>query len=155
MPRAPGRDCCEAARKRAERWRRIAHESSQQARRLAPPEIAEPQPLAAAIATTAGLRYFLDEKPGAPPLLSAIPPPAERHAADSIALLTGPEGGWTDAESAAAAAAGWLPVSLGPLILRSETAAIAAAGILTPCVVGVSVRMNDVGMLSCTLRSIF
>lgn len=126
-----GKGLLEAARKRAERWRRIAHESSQQARRLAPPEIAEPQPLAAAIATIAGLRYFLDEKPGAPPLLSAIPPAAERHAADSIALLTGPEGGWTDAERAAAGpAAGWLPASLGPLILRSETAAIAAAGIL-------------------------
>src|ERR1039458_9789519 len=54
-----------------ERWRRIAHESSQQARRLGPPEIGEPQPLAVAIdgaiagAIAAGtsLRYFLDEKP--------------------------------------------------------------------------------------------
>ena len=46
-------------------------------------------------------------------------------------LLTGPEGGWTDAERAAAIAAQWTPVSLGPLILRAETAAIAAAGIVT------------------------
>lgn len=121
----------EAARKRAERWRRIAHESSQQARRLGPPEIGELQPLAAAIAAGRGLRYFLDEKPGAPPLLTALPPPAERRGSDSVALLTGPEGGWTDAEGAAAIAAGCTPVSLGPLILRAETAAIAAAGILT------------------------
>jgi 16S rRNA (uracil1498-N3)-methyltransferase len=48
-----------------------------------------------------------------------------------LLLLTGPEGGWTDAERAAATAAGWAPVSLGPLILRAETAAIAAAAILT------------------------
>jgi len=125
----------EAARKRAERWRRIAHESSQQARRLGPPEIGEPQPLASAIdgaiAADIGLRYFLDEKPGAPPLAAAIPRGGERHRTDSVALLTGPEGGWTDAERVVAIAAGWAPVSLGPPILRAETAAIAAAGIVT------------------------
>jgi 16S rRNA (uracil1498-N3)-methyltransferase len=131
----------EAARKRAERWRRIAYESSQQARRLRPPEIAEPQSMAQAVTATffaassaaSGLRYFLDEKSGAPPLLSTIPPAAQRradHAIAGIALLTGPEGGWTDGERAAAAAAGWAPASLGPLILRAETAAIAAAAML-------------------------
>jgi 16S rRNA (uracil1498-N3)-methyltransferase len=129
----------EAARKRVERWRRIAHESSQQARRLGPPEIGEPQPLAVAIdgaiagAIAAGtsLRYFLDEKPGATSLAAAIPPHGERRRSDAVALATGPEGGWTDAERAAATAAGWTPVSLGPLILRAETAAIAAAAIVT------------------------
>jgi 16S rRNA (uracil1498-N3)-methyltransferase len=121
----------EAARKRAERWRRIARESSQQARRLGPPEIGEPQPLAAAIGPPEGFRYFLDEKPGAPPLLARIPPPAERRSSDSVAVLTGPEGGWTDPERAAAMAAGWSPISIGPLILRAETAAITAVGILT------------------------
>lgn len=125
----------EAARKRAERWRRIARESSQQARRLGPPEIGEPKSLAAAIsgcdAVGECLRYFLDEKPGATPLAAVIPPPLARRSSDSVALLTGPEGGWTDAERAAATASGWAPVSLGPLILRAETAAIAASGILT------------------------
>ncbi len=121
----------EAARKRAVRWRRIAHESSQQARRVGVPEIGEPMDFAAVLAQTSGLRYFLDEKPGAPPLMSAIPPPRDRGSPDSIALLTGPEGGWTDAERSAAHAAGWTAVSLGPLILRAETAAMAAAAILT------------------------
>lgn len=121
----------EAARKRVERWRRIAHESSQQARRLGPPEIGEPQPLATAIAAGTSLRYFLDEKPGATSLAAAIPPHRERRRSDAVALATGPEGGWTDAERAAATAAGWTPVSLGPLILRAETAAIAAAAIVT------------------------
>jgi 16S rRNA (uracil1498-N3)-methyltransferase len=120
----------EAARKRAARWRRIAHESSQQARRLGPPEIGEPQLFGAAIAAGADYRYFLDERPGAPALLAVIPPPPYRRASDSSALLTGPEGGWTDAERAAAIAAGWTPASLGPMTLRAETAAIAAAGIL-------------------------
>ena len=121
----------EAAQKRVERWRRIAHESSQQARRLRPPEIAGPQSLAEAIRTPSGHRYFLDEKPGAPPLVSALPPPAKRRAVDSGSLLAGPEGGWIEAEREAAIAAGWTPVSLGPLVLRAETAAIAAIGILT------------------------
>jgi 16S rRNA (uracil1498-N3)-methyltransferase len=121
----------EAARKRAERWRRIAHESSQQARRLGPPEISEPQTLAEAIGPPAVLRYFLDEKPGTRPLAAVIPLPGERRGSDSVALLTGPEGGWTDAERVAATAAGWAPVSLGALVLRAETAAIAAAAILT------------------------
>jgi len=121
----------EAARKRAERWRRIAHESCQQARRLGPPEINGPVPLGVALTLDTGLRYFLDEQPGAPPLLAAIPPPPERRATEPLTLLTGPEGGWTDAERAAAIAAGWAPVSLGPLILRAETAAIAAAALLT------------------------
>jgi 16S rRNA (uracil1498-N3)-methyltransferase len=49
-----------------------------------------------------------------------------KAATDRVALLAGPEGGWTDAEREAAAAAGWSPASLGPLVLRAETAAIAA-----------------------------
>lgn len=118
----------EAARKRAARWRRIAHESAQQSRRVAPPGIGQPQTLASALSTFADARYFLDEQPGAPPLLSAIPP--QRRHTDSLALLTGPEGGWTEAERAAALHAGWTPVSLGPLVLRAETAAITAAGTL-------------------------
>jgi 16S rRNA (uracil1498-N3)-methyltransferase len=120
----------EAAGKRAERWRRIARESSQQARRVRPPEIGEPQQLAAALAALSGDGYFLDEKPGVPPLLTALPPNDKRRSSASVTLVTGPEGGWTDAERAAAAAGGWKPVSLGPLILRAETAAITAAGIL-------------------------
>lgn len=121
----------EGAHKRADRWRRIARESSQQARRLRAPEIGDPQSLAGALACAASPRYFLDEKPGWPALLNAIPLAGERRPADSVALLTGPEGGWTDAERAAAIASGWTAVSLGPYILRAESAAISGAAILT------------------------
>jgi 16S rRNA (uracil1498-N3)-methyltransferase len=74
---------------------------------------------------SAAHRYFLDEAL-APPLLREIP--AERS--DSAALLIGPEGGWTDAERQLAIAAAWLPVSLGPLVLRAETAACAALAVV-------------------------
>lgn len=126
-----GKGLLEAAHKRLDRWRRIARESSQQARRLRPPEIHAAQPVDMAFRALRAHRYFLDEEPGLlPPLLNVLPPPDGRRPSDSVALLAGPEGGWTDAERAGAVAAGWTPVSLGPLVLRAETAGIAAAALL-------------------------
>jgi 16S rRNA (uracil1498-N3)-methyltransferase len=116
----------EAAQKRVERWRRIARESSQQSRRAGVPEICEPQRLGPAVAGVEGFRYRLEEEPGAAALAAALPRKAA--AGEQAALLVGPEGGWTDAERAALAE--WLPVSLGPQVLRSETAALAALGVL-------------------------
>jgi 16S rRNA (uracil1498-N3)-methyltransferase len=118
-----------AAGKRVERWRRIALEASQQSRRAILPEIAEPVLLNDAIARTASYRYALDENPGAVPLLQALP--ALRAAQDTVAILTGPEGGWTDEERASFTAAGWTPVSVGPLILRAETAVVAALAVIS------------------------
>jgi len=118
----------EASRKRAERWNRVARESGQQARRLRPPEVASAVRFDAAIAESDGLRYLLDEAPGEPPLLRMLP--AERAAGASIFLLAGPEGGWTESERERASGAGWQPVSLGPQILRAETAVLSAVAVL-------------------------
>ena len=118
-----------AAAKRVERWRRIAHEASQQSRRVHLPEIGEPVPLVRALARPATHRYVLDENPGAVPLMKALP--VGRTAEDTVAILTGPEGGWTDEERASFTAAGWIPVSMGPLILRAETAVIAALAVVS------------------------
>jgi 16S rRNA (uracil1498-N3)-methyltransferase len=117
----------EASRKRADRWRRIARESSQQARRASIPEILPAARFEDCLAEQAGYRYFLEES-GAPPVLSLLP--ERRTAADRVAAMLGPEGGWTDGERRLAAAAGWLPVSLGPLVLRAETAAAAALAVV-------------------------
>ena len=117
----------EASRKRAERWRRIARESSQQARRVSVPEILPAAEFERCLAEPADHRYFLEEA-GAPPLLGALP--ERRTPADRVAAMLGPEGGWTDEERRLAAAAGWLAVSLGPLVLRAETAAAAALAVL-------------------------
>ncbi len=116
-----------AALKRVERWRKIAMEASQQARRDHLPEIQEPVTLAQALAIPAVYRYSLDETPGGTALAQALPP--NRTAQDSVAILTGPEGGWTEQERCAFGPAGWTPVSMGPLILRAETAAIAALAV--------------------------
>lgn len=117
----------EAAAKRAERWRKIARESSQQSRRVRAPGIESAVSLAAALGRKAAdANYFLEEKLGAAGLLEALASPAP----DSIALWTGPEGGWTDRERVRLSAGGCIPVSLGPSILRAETAAIAALAII-------------------------
>jgi len=117
----------EASRKRAQRWARIARESSQQSRRVRAPEILPAVRFERCLAEEADYRYFLDETT-APPLLRVLPP--DRPGSGRAALLTGPEGGWTDAERRLAAAAGWQPVSLGPQVLRAETAAAAAIAVL-------------------------
>lgn len=117
-----------AAEKRRQRWLRILDESGQQCRRLAPPRLNEPVPLEKAVALDASIRLWLEEESGAPPLLRALP--AERRHDQSVALLVGPEGGWDPRERDAARAAAWTPVSLGPQILRAETAAISALAVV-------------------------
>ena len=117
-----------AASKRLERWRRIGLEASQQSRRAHLPEIAEPARWRDALETPAAYCYALDES-AMHPLPAAFP--GERRKDDSVALLIGPEGGWTEEERSEFAAAGWAAVSLGPSILRAETAALAALAIVS------------------------
>jgi 16S rRNA (uracil1498-N3)-methyltransferase len=117
-----------AAAKRMERWRKIVRESSQQARRARIPEIMPPVRFPEAVKGPGAFRCFLDEQPGAPPLLGALPP--IRQATGSVRILIGPEGGWTDSERSRAGAEGWTAVSLGSNILRAETAAIAAVAVI-------------------------
>jgi 16S rRNA (uracil1498-N3)-methyltransferase len=117
-----------AAHKRVERWRRIALEASQQARRAFLPEVSEPESLPDVLAREATCKFALDENPAAP-LSAALP--SIRNQQDSVAMLIGPEGGWTDGERSQFIAAHWTPVSLGPLILRAETAALASLAIVS------------------------
>lgn len=118
------------AAKRIERWRRIALESSQQSRRRRMPVIAGPEEFSEALGRPAQFRYLLEELPGAPPLLASLPRAGQRPPTAPVAVLTGPEGGWTDEERSAAGAAGWRAVSLGRRILRAETAALAALAVI-------------------------
>ncbi len=115
-----------AAARRVERWRRIALEAAEQSRRASPPEIAAPARLKEALAGTDGLRIVLAESEDLRSLKEALASPATQP----LVLAIGPEGGWTEDELASFSAAGWLTASLGPNILRAETAAIAAVAVL-------------------------
>lgn len=117
-----------AATKRAERWRRIALEASKQSRRTDIPEIAAPATLKAALEQEQSpTRILLSETEQDTPLFAAL---TAATSADT-ALAIGPEGGWTLEEMALFTTHGWTPVTLGPRILRAETAAIAAIAIVS------------------------
>ncbi len=113
-----------AAERRVERWRRIAREAAQQARRVAPPEISSPTRLQDALAVGAATRIVLSEAEDQTSLKQAL-----AGAAAPLALAFGPEGGWAEDELRLFADAGWRSASLGSTILRAETAAIAAVAI--------------------------
>jgi 16S rRNA (uracil1498-N3)-methyltransferase len=113
-----------AAAKRVERWRKIAREASQQARRIAPPGIAEPLALKNAIAQEQGSRIVLSEAEETVSLKAAL-----REYKPPLALAFGPEGGWSETELELFNASGWKPASMGHTILRAETASIAAVAV--------------------------
>ena len=112
----------QAAEKRVERWRRIAREASEQARRAASPGIGDPVKLVDALQASAELR-IVAETEGEAHLLDVL---GARDDIRSLALAIGPEGGWTADELEHFEQAGWTSASLGTTILRAETAAIAA-----------------------------
>lgn len=121
--------CPPAGEAPLQRWRVVVAEACEQCERLWLPELAEPQEalawLGAASASGAHRLLATTRHPDAPLLaevLEGLP-----AGTDPVSLAVGPEGGWADGEIAGALAAGWRPVSLGPLILRSGTAAVAAA----------------------------
>ena len=121
-----------AARKRAERWRRIALESAKQSRRTDVPEIADPIKLDAALnLESASLRILLSEVEQSVSLVAALSRTNEQRTTDKgqLALAIGPEGGWTADEIVLFTQHNWTHVTLGPRILRAETAAIAALAI--------------------------
>jgi len=122
------RGLMQASVKRRARWERIVLEASQQSRRVKLPVVAETVRFEKTIQTQVPLKIFLDEEAEAPPILQVLPKsaPSDFH----LALLLGPEGGWTDGERAQAVAAGWQPCSLGNTVLRAETAGIAGLAVI-------------------------
>jgi 16S rRNA (uracil1498-N3)-methyltransferase len=115
----------QGAAKRAERWRRIAREASEQSRRISVPNVAGPLKLSQYLQTEkAGKRIVLAENEAEVQLRDLCEGDSE------IALAIGPEGGWTPEELKLFADSGWQSASLGRTILRAETASIAALAIV-------------------------
>jgi 16S rRNA (uracil1498-N3)-methyltransferase len=108
-----------SARRRGERFRRIAREASAQSRRVRLPEVRDPVALA----------DLMEEVPlfaESPAQVVFAEPGGGPLPRGTTMILTGPEGGWAPEE----VASGWPRVDLGPQILRAETAAIVAGTIL-------------------------
>jgi 16S rRNA (uracil1498-N3)-methyltransferase len=125
-----------AAEKRAERWRRIAHEAAQQARRSDVPLIHDPVSLATRVrAVSASTRIVLAEQERTTTLRYSIEEAIEaaNEEMPALEIAVGPEGGWAPAEEALFDANGWRAASLGPRIVRAETAAIAALAVVASC----------------------
>ena len=124
----------QAATKRAERWRRIAHEAAQQSRRSDVPVIHDPVTAGGSRAAGIDVRRALCWRSrSAPPRCAAALEEAIAAAGaemPALEIAIGPEGGWAPDEEALFDANGWRAVSLGPRILRAETAAIAALAVV-------------------------
>jgi 16S rRNA (uracil1498-N3)-methyltransferase len=123
----------QAAMKRVERWRRIAHEASQQSRRSDVPAISDPVKLAERVkAVSNSQRIVLAEQERSTTLRGFLEESLAAAGNDmpELELAIGPEGGWAPEEEALLDANGWRAVSLGPRILRAETAAIAALAVV-------------------------
>ena len=129
------------ARQRAERWRRVATEAAKQSGRSDVPVVYDPSPLTQALEKLAGYDLVL------------VPWEAERNRsirdvlehtgrASKIAIVIGPEGGLEAREVEEAAGVGGVPVTLGPLILRTETAGIVAVSMV---LYGLVMRDNQQG----------
>ncbi|MFH1262140.1 MAG: RsmE family RNA methyltransferase [Pseudomonadota bacterium] len=108
----------------AARWTRIAIEAARQSGNAHLPEIVGPIPLPEALngVSSVKLSVFLDEAEKSRrfrDLLGTEVPP-------SIGLAVGPEGGWSDADRELLRGHGFASVTFGPLVMRTETAAVAA-----------------------------
>lgn len=116
-----------------ERWGRIITEAAEQCGRAVIPALDPPAAIENIFSQFSdfNLCLILDTRPDAPTLGDVIGDfRAEFEDVPTVALIVGPEGDFTPEEMAAAIAAGARPVSIGPRILRAETAGIAAAAML-------------------------
>ncbi|SMF93418.1 16S rRNA (uracil1498-N3)-methyltransferase [Methylomagnum ishizawai] len=100
-------------------WQKIVRSACEQCGRNRVPQVDEPVELEDWIGGQAGLKLFFD--PEGTARLKDLPPPE-----GGVCLLSGPEGGFAERERTWAREAGFVPVRLGPRILRAETAVLAA-----------------------------
>ena len=110
--------------RRVEHWRKIAVAACEQCGRNRVPPVESPQLLGAWLATRDAGKPGVVLAPGGKATLAVA------GAVDAIDVLVGPEGGFDEAEIAAATKAGLRAVSMGPRVLKAETACVAALAAL-------------------------
>ena len=118
----------EDASRKQERWQQIALEACKQCGRNQVPSVTQALSLEEFLKQSrTGLLLLASLQPGAISIKEALTKTADRSA---VTVLVGPEGDFTPEESAAALAAGAISVTLGPMILRAETAALYCLSVL-------------------------
>lgn len=118
----------EDASRKQERWQQIALEACKQCGRNQVPQVTRPCSLEEFLEQPhEGLLLLASLQPGAVTIKEALVKAPHHH---TVTVLVGPEGDFTPEESAAALAAGAIPVTLGPMILRAETAALYCLSVL-------------------------
>jgi len=123
VPIVTERTIADAGRPKVERWRRLARSAAQQSGRVVIPEIDEPIELRRFVENAGAMRLLLPwELAQTVPLRERLP--ALIADARSIAVVIGPEGGFSHAEVEHAVNAGAVPLSLGSRILRTESAGL-------------------------------
>jgi 16S rRNA (uracil1498-N3)-methyltransferase len=122
--RTVGRADPERFAARMPRLARVATEAARQAGRADVPQLWPPEPVTRAAASLPPDAVRLVAHPGAAQRLVEVPLPAP-----NACVAVGPEGGFTDAELAALGDLGFVPVCLGPHVLRMETAAVVAVAL--------------------------
>lgn len=108
--------------RRRDRWLRIVVEAAKQSKRYYVPAIEEVMTFDHVLSIPAATKIMFAEHDGGPLKSALVGSPA--------LYLIGPEGGWTAAEVSAAREKGFAPVTLGPAILRAETAAIVGGALI-------------------------
>lgn len=122
-----------ALEKKYERWQKILKEAAEQCGRGRIPILAKPLSIQDAFVTASGTKIMpWEESPthGARRPLRSLLPTDNNKRLPQLSLLIGPEGGLTAGEAENARSANWSIASLGPRILRAETAAVAATAII-------------------------
>ena len=134
--------CVAADRLNRERTAAILREATEQCERLWLPQLEAPMPAGELLASCPPGRLGLlatTRREGLPPLIPLLEEPWAGTGAgtrgwgrpEELVLAIGPEGGWSPREEALALEGGWRAVTLGPTILRSSTAAVAGAALLS------------------------
>ena len=126
----------EPSRSRAERWQRLITEAAEQCGRGRLPIVEQPQPFEQAVTAASGLKLLSWEGAAAPELSRERIPSLTRYVASlaarphRVSVFIGPEGGFQQDEVELARSHDCALVSLGPRVLRSETAAIVATTLI-------------------------
>jgi len=105
--------------KKIDHWQKISQNAAEQCGRTAIPLVSSIDSFQRWVINQSGLKVFLD--PFSDTALSQLQPNDKQ-----VTLLAGPEGGFSEQEREIAKAAGFIPIRLGPRVLRTETSALAA-----------------------------